>query len=330
MAVSFVATGTAYTTGSFGNSFTLNKPAGVADGDVMVAMVAFYAFAPLTITCTGWTVVQTGYGTGSAGNEVQVTMLVRTATASEPSSWTANSSLSTEARLAIVSAYRGVQTVGASGQSGGGSGTSRATASVSNTTAGAWRVVHGAYVASSSSPVITSNETIRRAYTSAEKAFYGWAQAAIWDSNGSTVAVGSTSRTVSRSSSWYAAATAIVLLYPSTGTPATGALAATAPAVEADAAGVVNNPGVVDVDLWVPDVVSDGYGQPPLVSGSLSAPLPLLGVDVAAAHAAFGPLDVAVPIIMTLQAETRVYGVRVIRVEADDRTIRVESRGVAD
>lgn len=330
MAVSFVATGTAFSTNSFASTFTLNKPAGVTDGDLMIAQVSFYGFAPLTVTCTGWTLVQSAYGVGSGGNEVQTTMLYRFATASEPASWTANSSSSVEGRSAIVTAYRGVQTVGPSGQTNGGSGSSKATATVNSTVAGAWRVVHGAIVASSTSSTVTSNETTRRTYTNAEKAFYGWLQSAVWDSNGATVATGNNSRTMSRSSSWMASGTVIVLLYPSTGTPATGTAEMTTPKVGATFESDVEIPGTLNVGI--PAVVADGegYGQPPVGFAVLATATPAVSASVAAVSDAFGSMNTIVPITVSVQAETRVFGVRVIRVDADNRTIRVESRGVAD
>lgn len=331
MAVSFVATGTAWTTNSFGSTYTLNKPAGVTDGDLMIARVNHYGYTPFTITCTGWTVVQSAYSSGSSGNGVQTTMLYRFATSSEPASWTANASGSVEARMALVTAYRGVQTVGPSGQSVGGSGSSKATASVTNTVEGAWRVVHGAIVASNVDSAITSNETTRRSYSNAENPFIAWVQGGTWDSNGATVAVGSTSRTMSRSGSWMGSATVIVLLYPSTGTPATGTAAMTLPEVTSEHEAEVEIPGTLG-PMQIPAVIAaaDGYGQPPIGTGTLTAPLSPVVASASGSVAAFGPLATIVPISASMQGETRVHGVRVINVDHDDRVIKVESRGVAD
>lgn len=327
MAVAFVAAGTVYTATGGSTSITLNAPAGLASGHTMVALVAFWANgSQRTVTCTGWTVQQTAFrDTGS--DELQLVMLTRVAGGSEPSSWTATVSGTVYLRVAAVAAYSGVQSLGASGETDVAGATSLATSTVNNDTTGSWRVVLGAYFSGSASYTISSNETSRRFLATADNS--GAVQAALWDSN-TGLATGNTSRTVSRSATWTSAGSCILLLEPSTGTPATGTWSSTLAKVEADGDGEIHNDAVVDVELPAVGFEGDGYGQPPEGEAVVDAALPAVHADMEGGTEVQATLDAVVAVRADVVAETRAFGVRVIVVEADDRTVRVESRAVAD
>lgn len=100
-AISFVATGTAFTNTSTGTGYTLNKPAGVADGDVLMAYVASNTGGQ-AVPPTGWSVVDYTTTASSA-----LTILMRDGLAADPSSWTGNHSTTATRHRAFVVAYRG-------------------------------------------------------------------------------------------------------------------------------------------------------------------------------------------------------------------------------
>jgi LysM repeat protein len=141
--ISYVATSTAYTDTTTGTGFTLNKPASVADGDLLVAYVATDAQTTAQAP-TGWTVVdsiQTGSGT-TASN---LTVMMRDGLAADPSTWVGNvGSTRTRCRTVVV-AYRGAAAVASQfpqeNVSGSVSGSlSPQTATVGNSDPGAWRL----------------------------------------------------------------------------------------------------------------------------------------------------------------------------------------------
>ncbi len=329
MAVSFVASGTTFSATSSSTSITINKPAGLADGDVMVAFVAFNTGAGVqrTVTCSGWTVRQNAwFDTGTT--EVQVTMLTRSGLASDPASWTATVSGSVSNRISAVSAYRGVQTISVSANGTTGSGSSLSTGTVNNTLANAWRVVCGAYSSGTTNYTISSNETTRRSLVSADDGGTP-VEGALWDSNAGIV-TGNTSRTVSRSANWQCAAATIILLHPSTGTPASGTWASTLGHVSSEADGEVHDDATVSATLGAATAAMDGYGQPPVVTGSFACSLGAATASASGGTDVIGTMAGSIGVQADTVGETRAFGERVIRVERDDRTIRVESRAVAD
>lgn len=139
--VSFVAAGTTFTDATTGTGYTLNKPAGVVDGDVLVAYVGSdvgYAVAP-----TGWTMVDRIDSGGSAASTL--TVLMRDGQTSDPASWVGNTSSSGTRRRATVVAYRGAASTAtqldvenvSSSLSGS---TNILTPSLSNSDPNAWRL----------------------------------------------------------------------------------------------------------------------------------------------------------------------------------------------
>ena len=328
MAITFVASATPYTRASSGTGYTLNAPAGVANGDVLLATVAWDPTgSQRSITVpTGWVVLRTQYGSGDT-RSIQVALLFREAGPSEPSSWSGSVGASTSAIVTGVSAYRGAQ--GSLGSNAGslGLGTSFSTGTVNNTGSGSWRIVAAAYNSGSSSYNISSNEASRRWIEEAEPSFS--IQAAQWDSN-APIATGNTSRTVSRSANWSCAAGIIMVLAASSGTPATGTFSGVTPKVTGAAEGEVHSDGVLSASLPKVTFEGEGLGAPPLVDGDLDGALPRVESSIEGAHDVFGTLGGSIPVTMSAVGETRLFGVRVVQVEADDRVVRVESRAVAD
>lgn len=102
--IAFVATGSAFTDTSTGTGYTLNKPAGLADGDLMVAYVSSDT-GSTAIPPTGWVVVDDVQNTGTSASGL--TVLMRDGLAADPSTWASNFNLSATRKRAIVVAYRG-------------------------------------------------------------------------------------------------------------------------------------------------------------------------------------------------------------------------------
>ena len=329
MAISFVAAGTAFSRIGSGTSFTLNAPAGVTNGDRMIAMVACFANgSQKTVTLpSGWTLVKDVYYNNT--DQIQLTVMTRQYATGDPASWSGSYSSSVLLCTADVAAYRNVQALGASGTATAAAVTSFSTATINNTTANSWRVVCGAYVSLTTNYTINSNETTRRALFAADDSGgSGATQAAIWDSDTTSVATGNTSRTVSRSASWSVAASVILMLQPTTGTPASGTFAQPLGGVTMAAAGTVVDNATLAMPLSGVSMDFPGYGQPPVASGTLAQPLSPVVMDLAGATEPRGTLDMAILPNVEFSTETRVFGNRVITVEADDRTIVVPSRGV--
>lgn len=332
MAISFVAAGTAYTNTSSGTSFTLNKPSGVADGDVMVAFVAFWVNgnSALTVTApTGWTKQQTAFR-DAGSDQFELCMMTRVAGSSEPSSWSGSLSASGFIMGAGVAAYRGVQTIGASAQGVVSSGTSVSTGNVTASVTGTWRVVCGAYFDDDAASTIGSNESSRRILATADSGS-GASQGAIWDSNGTTVSAGTQSRSVTRSSSWLVACASILLLEPQTGTPATGTFDSNLHKVVAAGTGEIHNDASWGSTLGHVVATWSGYGQPPVATGSFASSLSKVVFSGTGATDVRGSFNSTLPITFEGVGETRVFGIRVVEVEFDkSRIITVQSRAVDD
>lgn len=104
--LAFRATGTAFTSPTSGTDFTLNKPAGVVTGDLMVAFVSSNQHGSITPPA-GWTAVNTA-SVDDGSTDTALFVLKRTAGGSEPSTWTDGSlSVAATRRYAVVVAYSG-------------------------------------------------------------------------------------------------------------------------------------------------------------------------------------------------------------------------------
>lgn len=163
---SYVATGTVFTDTTTSPAFFLNKPAGVADGDVLVAYVSVISSASTgyvtqSLAPAGWTVVDT-----SVNGQVSLSVLMRDGLAADPSSWTGSV---TEGpfqvcKQTIVVAYRGAaptayqfQNEGMSSSISGGD--LLATPSVYNSDPNAWRLSAFAIADNAASGSMTANIT---------------------------------------------------------------------------------------------------------------------------------------------------------------------------
>ncbi|MFD4474711.1 hypothetical protein ACFWPU_01140 [Streptomyces sp. NPDC058471] len=105
-ALAFRATGTVFTTPTAGTNYTLNKPAGVTDNDLLLAFVTSTEHGTI-VPPTGWTAVNTA-SVDDGSTDVALFVLKRTAAASDPSSWaTGKVSASSSRRTAVVVAYSG-------------------------------------------------------------------------------------------------------------------------------------------------------------------------------------------------------------------------------
>ncbi|SOE25602.1 hypothetical protein [Streptomyces sp. OK228] len=143
--LAFRATGTAFTSPTSGTDYTLNKPAGVTTGDLMVAFVSSTEFGAITPPA-GWTAVNTA-AVDDGTTDTALFILKRTAGGSEPGTWT-DGALGTAStrRYAVVVAYSGA--ADASDQFLAEGVTSRATgtplwlttATLNNTDVNAWRI----------------------------------------------------------------------------------------------------------------------------------------------------------------------------------------------
>lgn len=143
--LAFRATGTAFTSPTSGTDYTLNKPAGVTTGDLMLAFVSSSQFGSIAAPA-GWTAVNTA-AVDDGSTDTALWVLKRTAGGSEPATWT-DGSLDTAStrRYAVVVAYSGAadasQQFIAENVLTRASGTPLylTSAVVTNTDANAWRV----------------------------------------------------------------------------------------------------------------------------------------------------------------------------------------------
>jgi hypothetical protein len=156
--------GTPFTASSSGGSFTLNTPSGTAASDLMLAFLTYTSTtATAANVASGWSVVDSSTAT-IGGSSITLTVLARTAGASEPSSYTAllnNSGVATD-RSAVVMRYPGAapasqQFIAEGANSGTMAGTAFTTPTVTNTDPGAWRVSAIATGATSGTPTFTAN-----------------------------------------------------------------------------------------------------------------------------------------------------------------------------
>lgn len=148
--IGYRATGTVFTATTTGTGYTLNKPSGTATGDLMLAYVTSNDYGTI-MPPVGWTVANQSRvenGTGDVGTDTDTCLFVlkRTATSSEPSTWT-DGFLGTTAprRQAVVVAYSGCADASLQFVADGVSGTpidvdTLQSQTVTNSDPNAWRV----------------------------------------------------------------------------------------------------------------------------------------------------------------------------------------------
>jgi hypothetical protein len=332
VAISFVAAGSQFTATS-GTSFTINKPAGVAAGDFMIAVLSFSGDTggnDIAVTPpSGWTEEAELFNAGD-GFDHQLWVGTKFVESGDPSTWAGTVGSGVDGMVCGAVAYRGVQSLLVDGTSSTGLDNSYSTATVNNTVANSWRVVAAGYESGSLNYDITVNDTSSRLLYEVSDGGSVNVQLRIYDSNGA-ISTGNTSKTVSRSANFDASCSWIGILRETSGTPATGAMSCTLPKVLPFTFGDVEDPGSISATLPSLSFTGDGYGQPPVVTGDMTAALPSLSASAAGVLPVTGSLAVSVLPLVSFSGETRVFGIRVITVEADDsRLITVQSRGVDD
>lgn len=145
------AAGTVFTATSSGTAFTLNKPAGTASGDFMLAFVT----SVQSSICTpppGWQLIDTAQ-VDDGGTDAALFVLGRSAGPSEPSTWTGSVSVATTRISAVVVGWLGaadlsLQMIGEASTATPAALSVFTSATVANTDPGAWRV--SAFMASDS------------------------------------------------------------------------------------------------------------------------------------------------------------------------------------
>lgn len=289
--IQFVNAGTPWGRTSSATTYTINKPSGVASGDLMIAQVT--AFGVCTVNApSGWTLVRQTYQDDTTGACTQA-IFKRTAGGSEPNSWGGTLSTSRRTVHTQTVAYRNcldasVQFL-AENQSVDPSGNSITTASINNTNSSAWRVC--AFAASSAEWAWwgSTNETIQRVvnrstYESISEInalTVSWA-----DSNGS-VSTGSQQRDSTLDHSFYAAVSWIGLIKPLTA----------APSPLADETERRDNT-VGSADPWITSGIYDSNGVVPTGTTSITATFtPGSGSDISTAASWIGLIKTANPVV---------------------------------
>jgi hypothetical protein len=145
--VGFRAASTVFTSPTSGANFTLNKPAGTATGDLMIAYVTATGYVTMNIVPVGWTLVNSSRVSDGTLENISLFVLKRTATGSEPASWTDGTiSANAGCRQAVVIGYTGAADAAsqfiAETQTGSGNATplNLTIPAINNTDPNAWRV----------------------------------------------------------------------------------------------------------------------------------------------------------------------------------------------
>jgi hypothetical protein len=159
----FRAAGTVYTTPSSGTNYTLNKPAGVADNDLLVAFVTSNKTGGITPPA-GWSSVNSKGITDDSGKDVSLWVLKRTGLAADPATWTDGVvATSSTRRTAVVVAYSGAaaaadQFIAENVNGSDTGGLVQQTAVISNTDSNAWRVSAFAVSDNATGSTMTAND----------------------------------------------------------------------------------------------------------------------------------------------------------------------------
>lgn len=160
--IAFRATGSVFTTPTSGVNYTLNKPAGVADNDLLVAFVTSDEHGDI-IPPVGWDAVSTA-SVDDADGDVALWVLKKTGLAADPATWTDGEVVtSSTRRTAVVVAYSGAANASdqfiADGISTSESGELiHQTATVNNTDPNAWRIAAFAASDNTSGQAFSANE----------------------------------------------------------------------------------------------------------------------------------------------------------------------------
>ena len=217
--IAFVGTGGADISNSTSSSYTINKPSGTAQGDMMFAALTIADLTGAVNAPTGWTILDQNVESVGYGSIVLVTMY-RFAGASEPSSWTGSVTGSMVKHTTRSTAYRNVNSSTPWIAHGGQGSTSAtfSTPSKTNTSSKAWYVAAFGDITNGGSTMTSYGSERADSTGSGDRA----ANVAIYDSNG-TISTGSHSSTavLSNDQNMYSSAGWIGILNATTtaGTP---------------------------------------------------------------------------------------------------------------
>jgi hypothetical protein len=321
MAISYVGVGSDFTSNSSGTGYTINRPASVTTGDLMIAVLALDTYSTtassVTITNpTGWTTVSTV----TPLSYCRFRIMYKFHDGSEPSSWTGSLSAACPHRVSVSVAYRGVEEIGNTSSGTVGSGVSVNSGSASSPSSTSWRISCGAYVSSSvSSTITTTGDTQRANAVTSGGSVPGGVELSYYDSAG-TIGVGNTGRTYSRGSSWESAGAWVGILLASSGEAVTGEMDVDLVQLpQFSGAGEVTVEADLEVELPLLEFEGDGIATPP--EGTLAIAIPI-GVAFVGAQDAAGTLDTVIEPVFDIKAETRFFGVRVIIPERESRVTR--------
>lgn len=160
--IAFRAAGTAFNSATGGTDFTLNKPAGVVSGDLMLAFVTSSEYSTINPP-VGWTLVDMARQEDGT-RDTAMFVLKRSAGGSEPSSWTDGTvSVTAARRTAIVVAYSGAADAASQPLASTTAGTGNATPlylttpTLNNSDPNAWRVSAFALSDNASGGALTAN-----------------------------------------------------------------------------------------------------------------------------------------------------------------------------
>jgi len=188
--ISFRATGTVFTSATSGTNYTLNKPAGVTDNDLLLAFVTSTEHGTI-IPPSGWTTANTA-SIDDGSTDVALHVLKRTATASDPSTWTTGKlSVSSSRRTAVVVAYAGAahaddQFIADSVRVDNSGAAIHRTQIVNNTDPNAWRVAAFAASDNATGATYTANATAPVSFGAPPIEFVGKSSSWIQQSSNTT------------------------------------------------------------------------------------------------------------------------------------------------
>lgn len=329
MAISFVGSASSGITSS-STSYTISRPDGLITGDFLIASVAVRLPSSSAITITpppGWSKVTDVTIGGTYAH--QMAILRRTATASEPATWTGALSTSVSMHAWVIGAYRGVSGIAVYDKNTSGAATVMGTipGTLENPDNGNWELVIPSCRASNGAYEFdVSFERIRESGIAESSSA---TQVALFDSLGAKVAGTYSARGVSRGAAWQSCLAFECFLAASTnvvsGTLDVSPLPLPVPSLDAQqgSTGTMTAviPAVPSFDNWT------GTPSPP--DGTLGA-LVTPVVDMSATEEPRGPLAADIPISMSCVAETRRFGIRTVIVEREQRGYLILTENGAD
>lgn len=224
--ITFVAAATPWGRTSSATTYTINKPAGVQSGDLMIAQVTSYGPSGTVTPPAGWTWVDHVTQTDSTAS-CSITILKRTATGSESNSWSGTMANSRRTVHTQAVAYRNTLGITIEATSASASGSTITTYTVPNNDSSSMRVCAFAATAGQYSWWYAQNSNEVALRQSNRTVYEGGGEVnnlsvSFFDSNGG-FSTGPTNRQATLDHSYYAAASWIAILQPLAAVPPAGA-----------------------------------------------------------------------------------------------------------